>query len=118
MTTITQKAPINGQVIYGAMPTDSTMTTAYKTIYVADPNKVYDPTGQTDVVKAGADGQKTVRITYSLDANNQLVATETVISDTAVQDQIITKGTQPTSTDTDGSGYNSGLSRSYRQFIS
>lgn len=100
VTTITQKAPINGQVIYGAMPTDSTMTTAYKTIYVADPNKVYDPTGQTDVVKAGADGQKTVRITYSLDANNQLVATETVISDTAVQDQIITKGTQPTSTDT------------------
>ncbi|MGT2845328.1 G5 domain-containing protein [Streptococcus hongkongensis] len=99
VTTVTQIAPVNGQVIYGAKPTDSSITTAYKTVYVADPNEVYDPTGQTDIIQAGVKGQTVVRTTYALDANNQLVATETVISDKPAQDQIITKGTQATTSD-------------------
>ncbi|WP_233845123.1 G5 domain-containing protein [Streptococcus uberis] len=82
------------------MPEETTTTTPYTTVYVGDTSFAYDPTGQTDRVQAGVDGTETIRTTYSLDSNNQLVATQTVISSTPVQNQIITKGTQPTVVDT------------------
>lgn len=100
LVTTTTTAPVNGQVIYGAMPEETTTTTPYTTVYVGDTSFAYDPTGQTDRVQAGVDGTETIRTTYSLDSNNQLVATQTVISSTPVQNQIITKGTQPTVVDT------------------
>lgn len=100
IVTTTTTAPVNGQVIYGAMPEETTTTTSYKTVYVGDTSFAYDPTGQTDRVQAGVNGAETVRTTYSLDSNNQLVATQTVMSSTPVQNQIITKGTQPTVSDT------------------
>ncbi|GAB6670553.1 G5 domain-containing protein [Streptococcus uberis] len=100
LVTTTTTAPVNGQVIYGAMPEETTITTPYTTVYVGDTSFAYDPTGQTDRVQAGVDGTETIRTTYSLDSNNQLVATQTVISSTPVQNQIITKGTQPTVVDT------------------
>ncbi|GAB6740624.1 hypothetical protein BOVMAS36_11700 [Streptococcus uberis] len=98
--TTTTTAPVNGQVIYGAMPEETTTTIPYTTVYVGDTSFAYDPTGQTDRVQAGVNGTETIRTTYSLDSNNQLVATQTVISSTPVQNQIITKGTQPTVIDT------------------
>ncbi|MCK1255603.1 G5 domain-containing protein [Streptococcus uberis] len=100
LVTTTTTAPVNGQVIYGAMPEETTSTTPYTTVYVGDTSFAYDPTGQTDRVQAGVNGTETIRTTYSLDSNNQLVATQTVISSTPVQNQIITKGTQPTVIDT------------------
>lgn len=100
IVTTTTTAPVNGQVIYGAMPEETTTTTPYKTVYVGDTSFAYDPTGQTDRVQAGVNGTETIRTTYSLDSNNQLVATQTVVSSTPVQNQIITKGTQPTVSDT------------------
>lgn len=100
LVTTTTTSPVNGQVIYGAMPEDTTTTISYKTVYVGDTSFAYDPTGQTDRVQAGINGTETVRTTYSLDSNNQLVATQTVVSSTPVQNQIITKGTQPTVSDT------------------
>lgn len=100
LVTTATTAPVNGQVIYGAMPEETTTTTPYTTVYVGDTSFAYDPTGQTDRVQAGVDGTETIRTTYSLDNNNQLVATQTVISSTPVQNQIITKGTQPTVVDT------------------
>ncbi|MCK1233365.1 G5 domain-containing protein [Streptococcus uberis] len=100
LLTTTTTAPVNGQVIYGAMAEETTTTTPYTTVYVGDTSFAYDPTGQTDRVQAGVDGTETIRTTYSLDSNNQLVATQTVISSTPVQNQIITKGTQPTVVDT------------------
>lgn len=100
LVTTTTTAPVNGQVIYGAMPEETTTTTPYTTVYVGDTSFAYDPTGQTDRVQAGVDGTETILTTYSLDSNNQLVATQTVISSTPVQNQIITKGTQPTVVDT------------------
>lgn len=100
LVTTTTTAPVNGQVIYGAMPEETTTTTPYTTVYVGDTSFAYDPTGQTDRVQASVDGTETIRTTYSLDSNNQLVATQTVISSTPVQNQIITKGTQPTVVDT------------------
>ncbi|SUO88482.1 G5 domain-containing protein [Streptococcus uberis] len=100
LVTTATTAPVNGQVIYGAMPEETTTTTPYTTVYVGDTSFAYDPTGQTDRVQAGVDGTETIRTTYSLDNNNQLVATQTVISSTLVQNQIITKGTQPTVVDT------------------
>lgn len=93
-------APVNGQVVYGAMPEEKTTMTAYKTVYVGDTSFAYDPTGRTDRVQAGVDGTETIRTSYALDNNNQLVATQTVMSSTSVQDEIITKGIQPTVTDT------------------
>lgn len=98
-TTTTTTAPVNGKVIYGAMPTEKTTTTAYKTVYVGDTNMAYDPTGQTNIVKPGVEGSQTVRTTYALDANNQLVGTDTAISSSPAQDQVITKGIQPTVVD-------------------
>ncbi|WP_245871542.1 YSIRK-type signal peptide-containing protein [Streptococcus penaeicida] len=65
-TTTTTTAPVNGKVIYGAMPTETTTTTAYKTVYVGDTNMAYDPTGQTNVVTPGVEGSQTVRTTYAL----------------------------------------------------
>lgn len=100
LVTTTTTAPVNGQVIYGAMPEETTTTTPYTTVYVGDTSFAYDPTGQSDRVQAGVNGTETIRTTYSLDSNNQLVATQTVISSTPVQNQIITKGTQPTVIDT------------------
>lgn len=100
LVTTTTTAPVNGQVIYGAMPEETTTTIPYTTVYVGDTSFAYDPTGQTDRVQAGVNGTETVRTTYSLDSNKQLVATQTVMSSTPVQNQIITKGTQPTVSDT------------------
>lgn len=100
LVTTTTTAPVNGLVIYGAMPEETTTTIPYTTVYVGDTSFAYDPTGQTDRVQAGVNGTETIRTTYSLDSNNQLVATQTVISSTPVQNQIITKGTQPTVIDT------------------
>ncbi|MGT2958333.1 G5 domain-containing protein [Streptococcus bovimastitidis] len=98
-TTTTTTAPVNGKVIYGALPTETTTTTTYKTVYVGDTNMAYDPTGQTNVVKPGVEGTQTVRTTYALDTNNQLVGTDTIISSSPAQDQVITKGIQPTVVD-------------------
>lgn len=87
--------PVNGQVIYGAKPEETTRTTAHKTVYLGDKTMAYDPTGQTDKIQLGTDGQETIRRTYALDSNNQLVATDTVISSIPVKNQVITKGIKP-----------------------
>lgn len=99
-STLTEtKLPVNGQVIYGAKPEETTKTTVYKTIYVGDETMAYDPSGQTDRIQSGTNGQETSRRTYSLDSNNQLVATDTIILSIPVENQIITKGTKPQVTD-------------------
>lgn len=93
-------APITNQVIFGAMPEESVTTIPYHTIYVSDPTMAYDPTGQTDIISMGSEGTIVTARTYALDGNNQLVATDTIVSTTDPIDQIIIKGTKSVSTDT------------------
>ncbi|MGT2933728.1 hypothetical protein [Streptococcus catagoni] len=89
-----QIAPVNGKVVYGAKPQETIVTIPYKTIYLGDPNKAYDPSGQSDLVQTGLTGQEIFRKSYSLDANNQLISKTELVSDQAAKDQIITRGIQ------------------------
>ncbi|VTT47992.1 G5 domain-containing protein [Streptococcus porcinus] len=99
LVTNTVTAPVNGRVIYGAMPVETTVSTPYKTIYAGDMTLAYDPTGQSNIIKEGVNGSETTRTTYTLDSNNQLVATESVVSSSIAKDQVIIKGIKPVASD-------------------
>ncbi|VTS42343.1 Gram-positive signal peptide protein, YSIRK family [Streptococcus pseudoporcinus] len=92
-------APVKGQVVYGAMPVETTVSRPYKTVYAGDVTLAYDPTGLSDVVEAGVNGSETTRTTYTLDNNHQLVATESVVSSSLAKDRVITKGIKPVVSD-------------------
>lgn len=79
----------NGLVIYGAKPTEKTSVTPFKVIYKADDSKDY---GYVTEV-GGSDGQTLVRTTYVL-KDNKPSAVETVLSEVAPVDKVVTKGTK------------------------
>lgn len=86
----------NGLVVYGAKPTEKTITTPFKVIYKSDDSKDFGYIAEV----GGKNGEKVIRTSYVL-KNNKPEAVEKVLSDIAAVDKVVTKGTKTKTAITD-----------------
>lgn len=94
--TVTKSDVQNGLVIYGAKPTEKTVTTPFKVIYKSDDSKDLGYIAEV----GGKNGEKVIRTSYVL-KNNKPEVVEKVLSDIATVDKVVTKGTKTKTTITD-----------------
>lgn len=94
--TVTKSDVQNGLVVYGAKPTEKTVTTPFKVIYKSDDSKDFGYIAQV----GGKNGEKVIRTSYVL-KNNKPEAVEKVLSDIAAVDKVVTKGTKTKTAITD-----------------
>ena len=87
--TVTKSDVQNGLVVYGAKPTEKTVTTPFKVIYKSDDSKDFGYIAEV----GGKNGEKVIRTSYVL-KNNKLEAVEKVLSDITAVDKVVTKGTK------------------------
>lgn len=94
--TVTKTDVQNGLVVYGAKPTEKTITTPFKVIYKSDDSKDFGYIAEV----GGKNGEKVIRTSYVL-KNNKPEAVEKVLSDIAAVDKVVTKGTKTKTAITD-----------------
>lgn len=94
--TVTKSDVQNGLVVYGAKPTEKTVTTPFKVIYKSDDSKDFGYIAEV----GGKNGEKVIRTRYVL-KNNKPEAVEKVLSDIAAVDKVVTKGTKTKTAITD-----------------
>lgn len=94
--TVTKFDVQNGLVVYGAKPTEKTITTPFKVIYKSDDSKDFGYIAEV----GGKNGEKVIRTSYVL-KNNKPEAVEKVLSDIAAVDKVVTKGTKTKTAITD-----------------
>lgn len=94
--TVTKSDVQNGLVVYGAKPTEKTVTTPFKVIYKSDDSKDFGYIAEV----GGKNGEKVIRTSYVL-KNNKPEAVEKVLSDIAAVDKVVTKGTKTKTAITD-----------------
>ena len=94
--TVTKTDVQNGLVVYGAKPTEKTITTPFKVIYKSDDSKDFGYIAEV----GGKNGEKVIRTSYVL-KDNKPEAVEKVLSDIAAVDKVVTKGTKTKTAITD-----------------
>ena len=94
--TVTKSDVQNGLVVYGAKPTEKTVTTPFKVIYKSDDSKDFGYIAEV----GGKNGEKVIRTSYVL-KDNKPEAVEKVLSDIAAVDKVVTKGTKTKTAITD-----------------
>lgn len=94
--TVTKSDIQNGLVVYGAKPTEKTVTTPFKVIYKSDDSKDFGYIAEV----GGKNGEKVIRTSYVL-KDNKPEAVEKVLSDIAAVDKVVTKGTKTKTAITD-----------------
>lgn len=94
--TVTKSDVQNGLVVYGAKPTEKTVTTPFKVIYKSDDSKDFGYIAEV----GGKNGEKVIRTSYVL-KNNKPEAVEKVLSDITAVDKVVTKGTKTKTAITD-----------------
>lgn len=94
--TFTKTDVQNGLVVYGAKPTEKTITTPFKVIYKSDDSKDFGYIAEV----GGKNGEKVIRTSYVL-KDNKPEAVEKVLSDIAAVDKVVTKGTKTKTAITD-----------------
>lgn len=94
--TFTKTDVQNGLVVYGAKPTEKTITTPFKVIYKSDDSKDFGYIAEV----GGKNGEKVIRTSYVL-KDNKPEAVEKILSDIAAVDKVVTKGTKSKTAITD-----------------
>lgn len=94
--TVTKTDVQNGLVVYGAKPTEKTITTPFKVIYKSDDSKDFGYIAEV----GGKNGEKVIRTSYVL-KDNKPEAVEKVLSDIIAVDKVVTKGTKTKTAITD-----------------
>lgn len=94
--TFTKTDVQNGLVVYGAKPTEKTITTPFKVIYKSDDSKDFGYIAEV----GGKNGEKVFRTSYVL-KDNKPEAVEKILSDIAAVDKVVTKGTKSKTAITD-----------------
>ena len=94
--TVTKSDVQNGLVVYGAKPTEKTVTTPFKVIYKSDDSKDFGYIAEV----GGKNGEKVIRTSYVL-KDNKPEAVEKVLSDITAVDKVVTKGTKTKTAITD-----------------
>ena len=94
--TVTKSDVQNGLVVYGAKPTEKTVTTPFKVIYKSDDSKDFGYIAEV----GGKNGEKVIRTSYVL-KDNKPEAVEKVLSDIIAVDKVVTKGTKTKTAITD-----------------
>ena len=94
--TVTKTDVQNGLVVYGAKPTEKTVTTPFKVIYKSDDSKDFGYIAEV----GGKNGEKVIHTSYVL-KDNKPEAVEKVLSDIAAVDKVVTKGTKTKTAITD-----------------